>query len=89
MVMHQCKHGCGYEHVHKGAMNLHERIHCKTLRKESEAAAEKVEPAEKPAKKKKADCEHSWRLLVTSREAEARAIQAGFVEVCRKCQSVQ
>lgn len=86
--MYSCKHGCGYEHSHKGAMNLHERIHCKTLKKEVEVENVSRETKEKK-ERKKSGCVHSWRLLSSQHQNEAMAIQAGYREVCRTCQMVQ
>lgn len=86
----KCKHGCGYEHAHKGTMNLHESIHCSTLKKGS-AKSPKRGPTP-PAKKLELKCEcedgGSWRFLSPAVQLEANARAHGKKQICDTCEEV-
>lgn len=90
--MFQCKNGCGYESEHRGTMNLHEKMHCKKVRVQGEVAAEK-KVRKKAAAVITGECEqggeHNWRLLSRGNQTELNAINAGYGEVCVKCQDLQ
>jgi hypothetical protein len=75
---HKCKYGCGYEHGHKGAMNIHENIHCSKKERRGDPVA-KDNP--------KCDCKDggSWRLLNKNDDREAAAIEMGYKKVCNEC----
>lgn len=72
---HKCKHGCGKETAHRGAMNLHERFHCPTLRAAARALCE---------------CEDggSWELLSPNVGAQRMAIASGYKKYCTECGEV-
>lgn len=82
--MLSCKHGCGYETSHKGAMNLHENIHCPTVRNNSKSGGSA------PAPKKKKGCEHTFRILTAKEERFLRSKgQTQYDEVCSRCGELQ
>jgi hypothetical protein len=83
-LVYKCVHGCGYESNHKGAMNLHDRIHCKTLKK----GAREVPKATK--EKSPCDCADGgkWRLLNAKSEREQTVIDAGYKKICTECWEV-
>jgi hypothetical protein len=76
---------CGKSDLkHQGALNIH-MYHCKVKNGQVKEVKEHFE-------NNKQDCEvtgnHSWRLLGNT-GIERNARQAGFMEVCSHCQSVQ
>lgn len=80
--MNECKNGCGYTNKHRGAMNIHESVHCK----QKGAAA----PEETKKDLRYCDCEDapSWAFLSRSEPAQARAIAAGYKKICTGCGEV-
>jgi hypothetical protein len=76
---YKCKHGCGKEYEHKGAMNIHENIHC------PKKGGKEV--SKNDADECKDGC--SWRLLNSKDAKEAAAIQMGFKRVCTECDEVK
>lgn len=79
--MHECKHGCGYTNKHRGAMNLHEQIHCKTLKGSSA-------PAKKELRYCDCDGGPSWSFLNRFDRHQAAALQAGYKKICTECGEV-
>lgn len=81
--MLSCKHGCGYEHAHKGAMNIHENIHCPKIRSNSRSGSGAAAPFKN---KKIKSCDHRFRIL-TARE-EKYLVSKGvnqYDEICQEC----
>lgn len=73
------------EQSKRGALNLHE-YHCE-LKQLKKTALEEKKVEEKEKKEK--GCKHEWRLLKGNNPIELRAIQAGYKEVCDKCQDIR
>lgn len=67
---------CGREFEKQGHLNLH-KYHCKMKQKPKQEEP-KIE-----------ECTHVFRLLNLRQPIENRAYQAGYKEVCTKCQEVQ
>lgn len=101
--MHQCKHGCGYTNGHRGAMNLHEQIHCQHLRSTptqprpvkrvaagggGAVAAVKDKPAVKATRYCDCDGAGSWEFLSSGDPSHVRALAAGYKKVCTECGEV-
>lgn len=71
---------CGKVLKHQGALNIH-KYHCKMKQ------AQKEQPKQEEPKQEEI-CEHNFRLLNLRAPMEKRAYDAGYKEVCIKCQEV-
>jgi hypothetical protein len=90
----KCKY-CGKEDFkHHGALNLHlmhcERKYYKNLALKSNGNTKSI-PEKETEKQmtKELQCLHEFRILVTNNPIERQAIQAGYKEVCEKCQELR
>lgn len=84
--MYKCSNGCEYEHHHRGAMNIHEKIHCKQKTTPTGEGA-KAEVKAK-AKATPVGCVHEWAFLGHSKP-EILAKRQGFYKYCRKCEEIE
>lgn len=70
---------CGYEAKHQGALNMH-MYHCKM----------KNVPRETNVNEGVTEtCKHEWRFLNLKAPIERKAYEAGYLEVCVKCQDLK
>lgn len=65
-----------YEAKHQGALNMH-MYHCKIKNVSRETVPEELK-----------ECEHDFRLLSVSNHYEKIAYKKGYMEVCKKCQTL-
>lgn len=81
--MYKCSNRCGYEHSHRGAMNIHEKIHCK------KRILNHIEHVEYEREHGRA-CKHTWRLLQKS-ELQLLASRGvyEYEEVCNECHDLR
>jgi hypothetical protein len=68
---------CGYEAKHQGALNMH-MYHCKMKNGKNV-----------PRETNQETCNHEWRFLNLKSPIEKRAYEAGYIEVCKKCQDLK
>lgn len=72
---------CGYEAKHQGALNMH-MYHCKMKNVSRETFKRHVTEVTET-------CEHEWRFLNLKAPIERKAYEAGYLEVCIKCQDLK
>jgi hypothetical protein len=83
--MYECKHGCGYKHDKRGTMNLHESMHCKTLRTTSSTKKTTKNPSG-------CDCSDggNWRLLTPNEKNYVLInFNVDMKEVCETCKELR
>jgi hypothetical protein len=73
---------CGYEAKHQGALNMH-MYHCK-MKNVPRGTNEEHDNTLSPK-----ECSHEWRFLNLKAPIEKRAYEAGYIEVCKKCQDLR
>jgi hypothetical protein len=71
---------CGYQAKHQGALNMH-MYHCKMKNGNVSRGTNETTVPE--------TCEHEWRFLNLKAPIERRAYEAGYIEVCKKCQDLK
>jgi hypothetical protein len=75
---------CGKDCGNPPALKLHE-AYCIGKNKESREVSQENQDQDKKEKK----CQHEWRILNRNNQAEARAIEDGYIKVCEKCQEIK
>lgn len=73
---------CGKEFEKQGSLNLHE-YHCKLKNGQG------VQQQQNKQVVNQNSCDHDYRALNSRDSLEYRAINAGFTEVCDKCENLQ
>jgi hypothetical protein len=85
-TMHKCKHGCGYEHKKRGAVNLHERYHCPKVKGDGGSGS----ASSGSSAALKCDCEGGPSLAFMNK-ADPRfqgALASGYKKICTECLEV-
>lgn len=88
--MLNCKYGCGYTNEHRGAMNLHEKIHCKKKEVSEHQPPSNEKKINGSAARRYCDCEGegSWTFLSRTNSSHALAIRSGYKKICTECGEV-
>jgi hypothetical protein len=88
-VKHKCKYGCGFERDHRGAVNVHEAMHCKLKQGGTDAEMKKVESKKAP-KVYECECGEDQELQFLSKQDPRfrEAIAQGYKKICVVCLEV-
>lgn len=93
----ECPNGCGYVAKHQGALNLHKAwCDARKAKQENDLPGKNQGPGQNPGTQagqgtggSTSQCSHSWRMLNPYNQAEQRAMQMNYGEVCTKCQELR